>query len=51
MLNLRKIRKMAYIPSGRNQENQENSSLLEDGHLDGGCAWKMSKNIFKSWDG
>ena len=31
MLNLQKIRKMVYNPSGKNQENQKNWPLLEDG--------------------
>ena len=32
MLNLQRIRKMAYNPSGKNQKNQKNWPLLEDGH-------------------
>ena len=32
MLNQQKIRKMAYNPSEKNQENQKNWPLLEDGH-------------------
>ena len=41
MLNLQKIRKMAYNQSEKNQESQKSSTLLEDGHAanvgDGKC--------------
>ena len=51
MLNLQKVRKMTYNPSGKNLENQENWPFMEDGYPTifgyGKCCLKTGIFIFR----